>query len=48
VLDGRFWLAHYQGRASPRAVVEGAMCHVQHYPVIACIGLTPTNGLLGR
>jgi hypothetical protein len=50
VTDGRFWLAHYRGRGSPRAVVstDGAARHVQRYPPIACIGRTPVNGLLGR
>jgi hypothetical protein len=47
---GRFWLGHYAGRRSPGAVssVDDAGAHVQHYPPIACIGSTPTNGLLGR
>ncbi len=50
VADGRFWLGHYAGRESPRAVfsVEGAARHVQRYPAIACIGRAPVNGLLGR
>jgi hypothetical protein len=50
VADGRFWLAHYAGRGSPRAVasVEGGVRHVQRYPTIACLGRTPVNGLLGR
>ncbi len=49
-LDGRFWLARYEGRTSPRTVssVEGAARYVQRYPVTACIGRHPTNGLLGR
>ncbi len=50
VTNGRFWLVHYAGRESPRAVFssEGAARHVQRYPTIACIGRTPVNGLLGR
>jgi hypothetical protein len=50
VLHGRFWLAHYTGRTSPVVVasVEDATRLVQRYPPTACIGRTPTNGLLGR
>ncbi len=50
VTGGRFWLARYAGRDSPRAVasVEAGVRRVQRYPTIACIGRTPVNGLLGR